>query len=156
MGQASPFRRPSTAPLARTGAGPRVAWPGAERTENTMTPCPCGGADYRHCCGPLVDDGVPARTAEQLMRSRYTAFALERPDHLWRTWHPRTRPETVEVGGTKWTGLTVLEVVAGVDDDDGGVVEFEARFTDVDGPGIMRERSEFRRRGGRWVYLDGA
>ncbi|GAA3515575.1 YchJ family protein [Dietzia aurantiaca] len=121
-----------------------------------MTPCPCGGADYRDCCGPLVEDGVPARTAEQLMRSRYTAFSLERPDHLWRTWHPRTRPDTVEVGGTTWTGLTVLEVVAGLADDDDGVVEFEARFTDVDGPGIMRERSVFRRRGGRWVYLDSA
>lgn len=120
-----------------------------------MTACPCGGAEFSSCCGPVVEDGVPARTAEQLMRSRYTAFALNRPEHLWRTWHPRTRPHTVEADGVEWTGLTILEVVAGGDDDDDGVVDFEAGFIDGGGPGLLRERSEFRRRGGRWVYVEG-
>lgn len=122
-----------------------------------MTACPCGGAEFRTCCGPLVEDGVPARTAEQLMRSRYTAFVLGRPEHLWRTWHPRTRPSTVDTGGVEWTGLTIVEVSGGGedDDDDDGVVDFEARFAGPDGPEIMRERSEFRRRGGRWVYVEG-
>ena len=118
-----------------------------------MASCPCGGAEFRSCCGPVVEDGVPARTAEQLMRSRYTAFVLERPEHLWRTWHPRTRPETVEAGGVEWAGLTILEVVAGGQDDDDGVVDFEARFTGPSGHEVMRERSEFRRRAGRWFYL---
>ena len=121
-----------------------------------MTACPCGGAEYRSCCGPLVDDGVPARTAEALMRSRYTAFALDRPDHLWRTWHPRTRPGEIASGGLEWTGLTIVEVVAGGEDDDDGVVEFEARYIDGDGPGTLYERSLFQRRGGRWVYTDGS
>lgn len=121
-----------------------------------MSACPCGGVDFYSCCGPLVEDGVPARTAEQLMRSRYTAFALDRTEHLWRTWHPRTRPEDVDSGEVEWTGLTIVEVVAGGDDDDDGVVDFEARYIDADGPGVMRERSEFRRRGGRWVYLEGS
>lgn len=120
-----------------------------------MPACPCGGGEYSACCGPLVEDGVPARTAEQLMRSRYTAFATGHPDHLWRTWHPRCRPENVETGGVTWLGLSVLEVVAGEEDDDDGVVEFEARFSGPDGVENMRERSEFRRRGGRWVYLEG-
>lgn len=120
-----------------------------------MAACPCGGSEFGICCGPLVEDGVPARTAEQLMRSRYTAFVLERPEHLWRTWHPRTRPENVDTGGVEWAGLTIVGVTAGGEDDDAGVVDFEARFAGADGPEIMRERSEFRRRGGRWVYLDG-
>lgn len=120
-----------------------------------MTACPCGGGRFRACCGPFVDDGLPARTAEELMRSRYTAFVLERPEHLWRTWHPRTRPGNVEIGGVEWRGLTILEVVAGGEDDDDGVVDFEARFADTTGTSVMRERSEFRRRGGRWVYLEG-
>lgn len=120
-----------------------------------MSACPCGGGEFGSCCGPLVEDGVPARTAEQLMRSRYTAFVLDRPEHLWRTWHPRTRPETVETGGVEWAGLTIVEVVAGGEDDDDGVVDFEARLSTSEGPSVMRERSEFRRRGGRWVYLEG-
>ena len=47
------------------------------------------------------------------MRSRYTAFALGDADHLWRTWHPRTRPPAVDAGRLEWTGLGVLDVVDG-------------------------------------------
>jgi SEC-C motif-containing protein len=103
----------------------------------------------------VVEDGVPAETAEHLMRSRYTAFVLGRGDHLWRTWHPRTRPARVDVGDVEWTGLTVLDVVAGGVDDQTGIVEFEARFIGAEGPSVMRERSVFERRGGRWTYLEG-
>ena len=121
-----------------------------------MNACPCGsGAALGACCGPLVDDGVPARTAEELMRSRYTAFALGRADHLWRTWHPRTRPPRVEPGQDEWIGLEIVDVVAGGVDDEDGVVEFVAHFSGPDGPEKMRERSVFERRGGRWTYLAG-
>ena len=59
------------------------------------TPCPCGsGAPYADCCGrwhagPLH---LQAPSAEALMRSRYSAFVLARPDYLLATWHPSTRP----------------------------------------------------------------
>ncbi|MEB8325182.1 YchJ family metal-binding protein [Dietzia kunjamensis] len=122
-----------------------------------MSTCPCGSGDgFGTCCGPIVEDGLPARTAERLMRSRYTAFVLGHTDHLWRTWHPRTRPPTVEASDVEWTGLTVVEVVAGDEGDDDGVVEFEARYTGPEGPTVMRERSLFERRGGRWTYLTGS
>lgn len=122
-----------------------------------MSGCPCGSPrPLSECCGPIVDDGVPAETAEGLMRSRYTAFALGRPDHLWRTWHPRTRPEQVEIGGGEWVGLSVLDVVAGGIDDRTGIVEFEAHLRTSDGLSVMRERSVFERRGGRWAYLEGS
>ena len=122
-----------------------------------MNACPCGSGDgFGTCCGPLVQDGVPARTAEGLMRSRYTAFVLGDTDHLWRTWHPRTRPPEVEASAVEWTGLTAVEVVDGDEDDDDGVVEFDARFTGPEGPSVMRERSLFARRGGRWTYLTGS
>lgn len=121
-----------------------------------MTDCPCGsGRTLDICCGPVVVDGVPAATAEQLMRSRYTAFVLGAGDHLWRTWHPRTRPERVEPGDVAWTGLTILDVVDGGPEDRTGVVEFEARYSGPDGPGLQRERSTFERRGGRWTYVSG-
>ncbi|MGZ4607464.1 MAG: YchJ family protein, partial [Blastococcus sp.] len=39
--------------------------------------CPCGtGLPYDECCGPLHDGTSAAATAEQLMRSRYAAFAV--------------------------------------------------------------------------------
>ncbi|OCB47800.1 zinc chelation protein SecC [Mycobacterium malmoense] len=120
-------------------------------------PCPCGGGeDYRACCGPLHDGELQARTAEELMRSRYSAFARGDADYLFRTWHPRTRPSDVTVDpDITWTGLSVLDAIAGGPDDDGGEVEFIARFESAGGPGSLHERSRFERRAGRWFYLDG-
>ena len=123
-------------------------------------PCPCGsGGTYAQCCEPL-HDGVPAPTAEALMRSRYTAFVVGDEAYLFRTWHPRTRPEGPYCHpGTQWTGLTVHETVDGGEDDETGIVEFTATYRSGDGRGgvvddALRERSRFTRRAGRWLYLD--
>lgn len=117
--------------------------------------CPCGsGLTLSACCGPLLR-GEPAGTAEQLMRSRYTAYALGAHDHLFRSWHPRTRPAQIALSpDTRWLGLTVLGGSAGGVTDQTGIVEFEARYDDGDGPRVLHERSRFERRGPRWVYRD--
>ena len=49
--------------------------------------CPCGtGQSYVDCCGALHSGARTAATAEQLMRSRYSAFAVSDEDYLLRTW----------------------------------------------------------------------
>ena len=122
-----------------------------------MSTCACGsGAAYAACCQPLHDNRAQAGTAERLMRSRYSAYARGRLDHVFRTWHPRTRPVDVEaVPGLRWTGLTVLATEAGGPDDGEGLVEFAASYDAPEGAGVLHERSRFVRRAGRWVYLDG-
>lgn len=89
------------------------------------------------------------------MRSRYSAFALGLDDYLWRTWHPRTRPDDVTLGDTTWLGLEILDVVDGSKRDQLGVVEFVARYAEGRRRGALRERSRFERRGRRWMYVDG-
>ena len=90
------------------------------------------------------------------MRSRYSAYALGELDHVFRTWHPRTRPESIEPDpALTWTGLTILDVVDGGAGDETGEVEFEAAYDRGGRPGRRRERSRFERRRGRWVYVDG-
>ncbi len=118
-------------------------------------PCPCGGLHhdaYDACCGPLLRGERQAATAEELMRSRYTAYAVGDLDHLWRTWHPRTRPAREALtAGPRWRRLTVLRTEAGGPQDDNGVVEFRAEH---DSPrGSLHEVSAFERRGGRWMYV---
>jgi SEC-C motif-containing protein len=124
---------------------------------STAPTCLCGsGGTYAACCGPLHDNRVQAETAERLMRSRYAAYALGRLDHVYRTWHPRTRPDDLAPDpGTRWTGLTVRATEAGQPGDDQGVVEFEAAYRTAAGPGVLHERSRFARRAGRWFYLGG-
>lgn len=119
----------------------------------TAGPCPCGrGAGYAQCCAPLHSGESVALTAEQLMRSRYSAYVLGDAAYLLRTWHPRNRPDPLEVAPDPgWLRLDVLDVTDGGEGDETGEVEFVA--THVDGP--LHERSRFVRRGGRWVYLDG-
>nr|WP_306238255.1 MULTISPECIES: YchJ family metal-binding protein [unclassified Ornithinimicrobium] len=92
-----------------------------------------------------------------MMRSRYSAYALGVDDHIFRTWHPRTRPaDTQPEPSIRWTGLTVREVTAGGEDDEEGFVTYRAAWS-TPAPdnqrGELGERSHFVRRAGRWVYL---
>lgn len=116
-------------------------------------PCPCGGGAHGDCCGPLLNGGR-AWTAEVLMRSRYTAFVLDNTDHLWRTWHPSTRPRTVHPSGNHWMGLRIIDVVDGNPGDLTGIVEFEAVYRGSSSrTRIQHERSLFEYRANRWMYV---
>ncbi|MEQ3549382.1 YchJ family metal-binding protein [Pseudonocardia nematodicida] len=114
--------------------------------------CPCGRSrPLDACCGPVLD-GRPAGTAEDLMRSRYTAFVLGDTAHLLASWHPSTRPPRLRLEpGSVWTGLEILDRAGGAMFDREGVVEFRAHRTD----GELHERSRFVRDEGRWFYVDG-
>ena len=105
--------------------------------------CPCGSAEYRTCCAPLHEGVRQAETAGELMRSRYAAYALGLDDYVFRTWHPRTRPEEVTDTGE----CTSLEIL----DETENEVEFRAHYPG----GVLHERSRFEQRRGRWVYVDG-
>lgn len=90
------------------------------------------------------------------MRSRYSAFALGLADYLLRSWHPSTRPATLDLDvDTVWRRLQIVDTVAGGEADAEGEVEFRASFRGLDGAGLMHERSRFARVDGLWVYVDG-
>jgi SEC-C motif-containing protein len=90
------------------------------------------------------------------MRSRYSAYAVGAVDHLFRTWHPRTRPADVTPDeDLVWTGLEILDVVEPASADQVGEVEFRAHWTWQGRAGVIHERSRFEQRGGRWTYTDG-
>jgi len=122
------------------------------------TRCPClTGLPYGECCGPLHRGERSAPTAEALMRSRYSAFAAGEADYLRATWHPSTRPGSLELEpGRRWRRLDILGTRAGGPFDDAGEVEFVAFFADDDGTrGQLAERSRFVRDAGTWFYVDG-
>lgn len=106
------------------------------------------------CCGPYLDENIPAPDAEALMRSRYSAFVLERVDYLLATWHASTRPATLDFAlGAKWLGLDVRSYQ--VLDADHAEVEFVARLREAGRATRLHERSRFVRESARWFYVDG-
>src|SRR5689334_9579352 len=86
-------------------------------------PCPChSGLKYKKCCRPY-HNGMPAPSPEALMRSRYSAYALNKPDYIMQTthpegphWHENPAAWRVELEafslGTRFEGLQILEVGA--------------------------------------------
>ena len=141
----------------------------------SSSPCPCGGASYATCCGPYIDAGAIAPTAETLMRSRYTAYTLRNEAYLRATWHPSTCPTDAIVGPDetlRWLGLEVKsalrlrqrkaksdteanDTVANSDS-----VEFVARYKSGGRAHRLHEVSRFLREPSsgamRWFYLDGS
>ncbi len=116
--------------------------------------CPCGlGEAYEACCGRL-HAGAPAPTAEALMRSRYSAFAVGDASYLLRTWHPSARPRTLSLDPElRWTRLAVLETRDGGLFDATGTVQFRASYVHDGQRGVLAETSRFGRQDGQWVYL---
>jgi SEC-C motif-containing protein len=124
--------------------------------------CPCGSKkQFAFCCEPVISGRKPAATAEALMRSRYTAFAIGAVDYLVQTTTATKRtPQDAELLAeqtqiTTWTGLEIINTEAGQKDDQTGIVEFKATFESPEGNAVLHERSRFERENGQWVYLDG-
>lgn len=119
--------------------------------------CPCGtGNTVDECCGKYLDAVATAPTAETLMRSRYTAFALMNADYLQQTWHPDHRPAVLELDPQqRWTRLEILATERGSLFDSDGTVEFRAHYVYGSERGNLHERSRFARIDGHWLYVDG-
>ena len=130
--------------------------------------CPCGGGAYGSCCGPLIAGEQLAVTAQQLMRSRFSAFALGARDpqaieHLLRT-HPepgqtaaaRRKALQESCRTIQWLSLDVLDFQNGGALDQHGTVTFEARWRDRGRrEGVLKECSRFGRgESSEWLYLE--
>ena len=124
--------------------------------------CPCKSRlSYAQCCLPFHQGKAKPETAEQLMRSRYSAYFFRLVDYLVETTHPDTREPGLKrslekiIYQANWRYLNILGVAQGGKDDKRGKVEFVAEYF-VDGePYELHEMSRFKRYKGAWKYLDG-
>ena len=118
--------------------------------------CPCGsGETFENCCGPLLAGTKNAATAEQLMRSRFTANVQGDGAYLQVSYHASTRPSDAAVHFNDWFSLQIFEVVDGGTEDETGLVEFRALYHQGTMQGVLHERSRFCREDGCWYYVDG-
>ena len=121
--------------------------------------CECGSEKTRQqCCDRFLEAGQLAKTPEQLMRSRYSAFARGgHGNYLLQTWFPPTAPQSSELELSQRTqNWTRLEVLTKSQQGDDGMVEFKAHYKDSDEQdAVLHEKSIFKRLAGRWLYVGG-
>jgi len=124
--------------------------------------CPCGSKlQFEDCCGPYLMGDKDPPTAEALMRSRYTAYAMGSIDYLYKSSCAKIQREFDADGCKKWsesaewTGMEILRVEGGGESDDKGVVEFIAHYSINGKPVNHHETSEFGRIDGKWKFIDG-
>jgi len=130
-------------------------------TDIQTAPCPCGGtASLADCCLPLLQGHQTAETAEQLMRSRYTAHVLMQIDYLWQTWDASTRRRSTReqiqtwAASCDWLNLEILATDRGQPGDTEGRVNFVALYRQGGELHQHHEVSLFRQLGNRWFYVD--
>jgi len=124
--------------------------------------CPCrSNTAYMDCCGVYHSNAANPDTAEQLMRSRYSAYALKLVNYLVETTHrdklksSYRRALVATIHDIEWTNLLVTKISAGGLSDKAGKVKFEARYIENGENGVMHEYSRFRKLAGKWYYYDG-
>ncbi|MEC5126812.1 YchJ family metal-binding protein [Verrucomicrobiales bacterium BCK34] len=130
--------------------------------EREISNCPCKSwLPYGQCCMLYHHGKKKPETAEQLMRSRYSAYFFRLIDYLIETTHPDTRTPKLEreledtVYEANWSNLTIVSTAKGGPDDKMGKVEFIAEYYYENERYELHELSRFRRFKGAWKYLDG-
>ncbi len=122
--------------------------------------CPCGSQKkYQKCCQIVHKDISIVETAEQLMRSRYTAFTKAMGNYLMTSHHSTTRPLAEKKAivtwakSLKWDRLEILNTTKGLEGDTKGTVEFNAYYFQNTIEECIHENSQFVKENGIWMYL---
>lgn len=127
-----------------------------------MEPCPCGSSkDFSACCEPLIRGIEAARTPEDLMRARYSAYVKSEVDFIVASTHPDKRDGLLTEGIRRWSerstwhGLEIISSDGGGPEEQSGSVEFIAHYTEKTTKKKHHELAQFDRVEGAWFFADG-
>ncbi len=127
-----------------------------------MDLCPCGSnIAYEECCRPIIKGERPAATAEQLMRSRYSAYVKKEIEYIYTSLHPDHRSDydekTTRTWAEKavWHNFEILNTSGGGPEDNQGQVEFVVKFSEDGIERTHHELSTFEKLDGKWYFESG-
>lgn len=132
-------------------------------SEESPSSCPCGsGQPYKRCCRPL-HRGQASPSAERLMRSRFSAYALGLGGYILKSTYPGGPMDREDVAAWRaevadfcaTTRFESLKILATAEEGEDALVHFRATLRRGDRLIPMEERSRFRRHRGRWAYYGG-
>lgn len=122
----------------------------------------CSDKSFEDCCQPFIAGNKKISTAEELMRSRYSAYATVEVEYIVRSTHPSMRKFLVAseiedwAKSSKWQKLEIISKTDGGAKDKKGFVEFKAYYLGKKNkPLIHHEISEFRKELGKWFFFNG-
>ena len=122
----------------------------------------CSGKMYEMCCHVFISGIIQPMTAEQLMRSRYTAYTLCDVSYIIHTTHPSTRGQynlkAIKEWATSriWKKLEIISTNKGISTDSIGHVEFKAYYSDSEDQNhIHQEYTTFEKIGANWFFVEG-
>ena len=122
--------------------------------------CYCGNLrTYETCCKIIHNNLANANTAEQLMRSRYSAFVLANGDYLMESHHSKTRNPKEKKAivnwakSVEWIKLEITKTTNGLENDTEGTVTFNAYFYEHGNVEVIHEKSAFEKEQNLWKYL---
>ncbi len=130
--------------------------------------CPCQQLEstplsFSACCSPHLSGATTPQTAQALMRSRYSAYALGDIDYLINSWWPEQQKQldvdaiTLWSNNSDWRGLKIHNYRQGSAEDTEGWVDFSAFWIESNNSGQLqqhRENSYFKRLNKRWYFIE--
>lgn len=125
--------------------------------------CPCGSLKkYKKCC-KIFHNGMNPKTALELMKSRYSAFAAGDYKYIMNTTHKENSDYSEDYLSWKESILTFskdsdfkkLEIIEFIDDDIESYVTFKAIIFHGAHDNSFSEKSKFLKVNGAWLYHSG-
>ena len=120
--------------------------------------CPChSGKNYDLCCGPYHKNQKLPETALHLMRSRYSAYALDLADYIIKSTHPNS--PLFEKNRSDWIASihefsrTTQFQGLRIEFSDETHVTFYAILNTLGKDTSFREKSLFEKSGDLWCYV---
>ena len=126
-----------------------------------MNVCHCGSnKSFEDCCQPLLKEKKKAKTAEELMRARYSAFVEKEIDFIMNSVSPdqtdvMNREAVIKWAKTKWVKLEIINTEKGLEKDSSGTVEFKAYSMADTVTQVHHEKASFVKKKGKWFFEDG-
>jgi SEC-C motif-containing protein len=136
--------------------------------------CPCGSnLIFQKCCFLIISEEVKAISSEQLMRSRYSAYATKSANYIYNTYAESSkalqsiRDISMWAKETKWLKLIIHSASeyslnkdndstnSSNEDNNYPTVCFSAYYRHQGTYYLMKETSRFMLEDSQWRYLDG-
>ena len=124
--------------------------------------CPCkSGKKFGECCGPVLSGAAKAKTAEELMRARYSAYVTGDILFLKTSSTKQVQEEFDEEASRAWSaaaewhGLEIIKTEGGTARHKKGTVEFRALYTANGEFCNHHEVSQFVKEPDGWKFDDG-